>query len=571
MCGGSGNVQAFRLSKSLKASKIVKPTAECVSSSNLNLNHDETSNLSNIYDTFDLIDPPTNRYELNLNMLNAGMDEFDFSAEPTLHEAMVAEGQNYIALTPISTNMLNEPLHAKAEEDDFDHFVSEALTTGFGNDADSESSSRAVDGGCTREHSGKMSDMMGMVVHTSKARSKHSLSKEDEAAATLAASACLSNLADDIAAAAEICIDDYESHVSIGDGFGLPPFGSHIDHNKEEALCLSNSSKHLSHVPDLLEGNEDEKEIFKEQLNQDDIVQAIVAAAVDAFDDVKTPDVCMSPKKMKDKALEVAMQAQVKFEAQRSHSPSDTKRKPDSDNEKNFCLYPNGNAMKIKKARLLTAVDLDRGSQQLDMQMKEPLSYDWKNTSSMFFNNGETCNLENLVRDKNIRHGENADMHVGDNNNISITEQKGLDINPSICHLKTAPLGIAKNAEPKAKCVQDIKSSGKQVSKVASKSVTKPAPHSKSQSDLKWDEMFNSLCTFIEEKRQQFVKENPHAEWVWDGNVPTTYKTACGKALGRWINNQRSAKQKGVLKPERDRRLVSTGLKWSVLSTYSWP
>lgn len=47
-------------------------------------------------------------------------------------------------------------------------------------------------------------------------------------------------------------------------------------------------------------------------------------------------------------------------------------------------------------------------------------------------------------------------------------------------------------------------------------------------------------------------------------------QTKEGKALGRWINNQRSAKNKGALKEEREARLVSTGLKWSVLSTNSW-
>ena len=49
-----------------------------------------------------------------------------------------------------------------------------------------------------------------------------------------------------------------------------------------------------------------------------------------------------------------------------------------------------------------------------------------------------------------------------------------------------------------------------------------------------------------------------------------TRQTKDGKALGRWINNQRSAKHKGSLKKERDLKLVSTGLKWSVLSTNSW-
>lgn len=93
------------------------------------------------------------------------------------------------------------------------------------------------------------------------------------------------------------------------------------------------------------------------------------------------------------------------------------------------------------------------------------------------------------------------------------------------------------------------------------------------QSQQKWDDMFNYLVKFIEETRQEATKNMPEEKkktWVWDGNVPTNYKTKCGKALGRWINNQRSAKSKGTLKDDREVRLVSTGLKWSVLTTNSW-
>ncbi len=93
------------------------------------------------------------------------------------------------------------------------------------------------------------------------------------------------------------------------------------------------------------------------------------------------------------------------------------------------------------------------------------------------------------------------------------------------------------------------------------------------QSQQKWDDMFNYLVKFIEETRQEATKNLPDEKkktWVWDGNVPTNYKTKCGKALGRWINNQRSAKSKGTLKDDREVRLVSTGLKWSVLTTNSW-
>jgi len=95
---------------------------------------------------------------------------------------------------------------------------------------------------------------------------------------------------------------------------------------------------------------------------------------------------------------------------------------------------------------------------------------------------------------------------------------------------------------------------------------------SRGQSSQKWDDMFDCLVAFIEEqkkKEQKAAAENKQ-KWEWDGNVPTTYKTSDGKALGRWINNQRSAKHKGVLKAEREARLIGTGLKWSVLSTNSW-
>eukprot|EP00804_Cyclotella_cryptica_P021116 CCRYP_019016-RA/>CCRYP_019016-RA protein AED:0.01 eAED:0.01 QI:1035/1/1/1/1/1/2/1086/1262 len=105
--------------------------------------------------------------------------------------------------------------------------------------------------------------------------------------------------------------------------------------------------------------------------------------------------------------------------------------------------------------------------------------------------------------------------------------------------------------------------------------VTQPSQSRAStlQSQQKWDDMFEYLVKFIEETRAEETKgmtDEEKSAWVWDGNVPTNYKTKCGKALGRWINNQRSAKTKGTLKDDREVRLVSTGLKWSVLTTNSW-
>lgn len=95
---------------------------------------------------------------------------------------------------------------------------------------------------------------------------------------------------------------------------------------------------------------------------------------------------------------------------------------------------------------------------------------------------------------------------------------------------------------------------------------------SNTQSNQKWDEMFECLVEYVREQNTKHSGTMRGGKpWKWDGNVPTTYKTKDGKALGRWINNQRSAKTKGSLKPEREERLLSTGLKWSVLSTNAWP
>jgi hypothetical protein len=100
-----------------------------------------------------------------------------------------------------------------------------------------------------------------------------------------------------------------------------------------------------------------------------------------------------------------------------------------------------------------------------------------------------------------------------------------------------------------------------------------PASSSKGQSSQKWESMFDCLVTFIELRKTEGtdgMTDAQKTEWAWDGNVPTTFKTKDGKALGRWVNNQRSAKSKGSLKKEREKRLVDAGLKWSVLASNSW-
>ena len=61
------------------------------------------------------------------------------------------------------------------------------------------------------------------------------------------------------------------------------------------------------------------------------------------------------------------------------------------------------------------------------------------------------------------------------------------------------------------------------------------------------------------------IEEIREMAWIWDGNIPARYKTPCGKALGRWINNQRSAKAKDKLKDDRKVRLISTCLRWRMM------
>lgn len=98
-------------------------------------------------------------------------------------------------------------------------------------------------------------------------------------------------------------------------------------------------------------------------------------------------------------------------------------------------------------------------------------------------------------------------------------------------------------------------------------------PPTKDRANQKWECMFNHLVKFIDDRRVKETDGVPEGEkdlWAWDGNVPTNHKTEDGKALGRWVNNQRTAKSKGTLKEDRIRKLEDAGLKWSVLSPNSW-
>jgi hypothetical protein len=73
-----------------------------------------------------------------------------------------------------------------------------------------------------------------------------------------------------------------------------------------------------------------------------------------------------------------------------------------------------------------------------------------------------------------------------------------------------------------------------------------------------WDSMFETLEEYVDEKTRNGAK--------WDGNVPANYKTNHDppRALGRWINRQRSAYGKRKLKREYESKLKEIGLKWSV-------
>ncbi len=121
---------------------------------------------------------------------------------------------------------------------------------------------------------------------------------------------------------------------------------------------------------------------------------------------------------------------------------------------------------------------------------------------------------------------------------------------------------------PKRHNLQNFPSATKSITSTPGSAMSKGG-----QSNQKWDEMYECLVLYVKEERAKSTKglsEEEAEKWEWSGNVPTMFKTNDGKALGRWINNQRSAKSKGTLKREREIKLVSTGLKWSVLTTNAW-
>ena len=72
------------------------------------------------------------------------------------------------------------------------------------------------------------------------------------------------------------------------------------------------------------------------------------------------------------------------------------------------------------------------------------------------------------------------------------------------------------------------------------------------------------------EKATKQMSTRQKLAWVWDGHIPSNYKTACRKSLeGWWVNYQHSVKAKGVLKCDREVILSNTALKWNVLTKKS--
>lgn len=75
-----------------------------------------------------------------------------------------------------------------------------------------------------------------------------------------------------------------------------------------------------------------------------------------------------------------------------------------------------------------------------------------------------------------------------------------------------------------------------------------------------WDDMYNVLCEYVKERKELNPKN------AWDGNVPANYKTSHKppKALGRWVNRQRSNYSKKKIKKEHIEKLNKLGIRWSV-------
>jgi hypothetical protein len=91
-----------------------------------------------------------------------------------------------------------------------------------------------------------------------------------------------------------------------------------------------------------------------------------------------------------------------------------------------------------------------------------------------------------------------------------------------------------------------------------------------SKFDSQWKDMFEVLVRYIKETREtetRHMNDEQKAAWIWNGHVPSSYKTSCNKALGNWIDTQRQLKAKEKLKDERELRLTSICLRWKMSNT----
>lgn len=79
-------------------------------------------------------------------------------------------------------------------------------------------------------------------------------------------------------------------------------------------------------------------------------------------------------------------------------------------------------------------------------------------------------------------------------------------------------------------------------------------------STTSWDDMYKVLCDYAKEQNELDPKNG------WDGNVVANYKTNDDppKALGRWVNRQRTNYVKKRIKKEQIDKLNKLGLKWAV-------
>jgi len=84
------------------------------------------------------------------------------------------------------------------------------------------------------------------------------------------------------------------------------------------------------------------------------------------------------------------------------------------------------------------------------------------------------------------------------------------------------------------------------------------------QGNSSWEQMIQGLVIYAQEQASKTGKP-------WDGNVPTSQKIRVSsvetgvdeeKALGRWVNRQRTIYQSGKLSKERQQQLEGIGLQW---------